>query len=50
MQADAERNALDENGGFYFTMDKNDIPVNEDVDEDGKLTRQLPLTDGGIVV
>ena len=35
MQADAERNALDENGGFYFTMDKNDIPVNEDVDEDG---------------
>ena len=35
MQADAERNALDENGGFYFTMDKNDIPLNEDVDEDG---------------
>ena len=30
MQADAERNALDENGGFYFTMDKNDIPLNED--------------------
>ena len=35
MQADAERNALDENGGFYFTMDKNDIPLNEDVDENG---------------
>ena len=35
MQADAERTALDENGGFYFTMDKNDIPLNEDVDEDG---------------
>ena len=35
MQADAERNALDENGGFYFTMDKNDIPLSEGEDEDG---------------
>ena len=54
MQADAERNALDENGGFYFTMDKNDIPLNEDVDEDGNSlawnTTFAPTADDCIVI